>query len=607
MAPIFFSTSEDRLFPEISSAYSGSPNVDASLNPDQLAAVSLFGWAGEELSALQKYLGWGLDPRARMVGLLQLHRGAFSLEQAGQWQRADFFWRKLNKELASPPYGEEFWDSVATSLVTAHPEAKLLGAPGILHQRFFRELLIDSHAAFHNGYAQEASEYAGQRAAQHLEYLRQIVELSPLNDRDKQTLRETAMWLHIETFVAANKWGQAIEVCRSLLALDRESLAYQNKLIDVLWQQVCNVPLTREHVERGLQQVETLRNEFPFNETVYERLADLYYLHAQTLAAQGYLSSALVRVQYALVLNPASTVAAESMRELSEAMLSLISKAGEVRVALADNPTARLTQDGITFLDEAKAGFKPRDDYRDSVQARNAAATVAIAKARTLWHRMGLAEPADRWNARASKLLNAVNQIRTAAPPTSDLRAVAWREIARLDSDLNQLDEKVVCGFLQGEFQGEGDPREKISAGSPAKVPMLAATEPSPKQAGEPMDYWLMSRRDLRLKLQGVAAIVLLLVVGGLIFKDLRARSIRTATYHNILQAANDRQYLQVIQGAENFLSHPLVATDDARDAEVIKLYNEALVLWVARQPGSLNTEAENHVKRYRELVERRN
>ncbi|HEU4766347.1 MAG TPA: hypothetical protein VFS77_03205, partial [Pyrinomonadaceae bacterium] len=118
-----------------------------------------------------------------------------------------------------------------------------------------------------------------------------------------------------------------------------------------------------------------------------------------------------------------------------------------------------------------------------------------------------------------------------------------------------------------------------------------------------PFQYWLLSGKGRRLKFQVAAAVILFVVVSSVFVIDMRARSVRTNSYQSILQGETNGNYLQVIDAAEAFLSHPLVMTADDRDAEVVKRYSEALVMWVARQPGEGSSEITTRVERYQQLV----
>ncbi|HEX8140680.1 MAG TPA: hypothetical protein VF544_24145 [Pyrinomonadaceae bacterium] len=114
----------------------------------------------------------------------------------------------------------------------------------------------------------------------------------------------------------------------------------------------------------------------------------------------------------------------------------------------------------------------------------------------------------------------------------------------------------------------------------------------------------LLAELDMRVMIQVAAAVVLLLVAGGLLARDIWARHARDAAFRQMLEANSRGESLHVIESAEKFLTHrPLNGSRDAREADVVGLYSEALVHWVAEQPGKLDANALAHVARYKQLV----
>ena len=114
----------------------------------------------------------------------------------------------------------------------------------------------------------------------------------------------------------------------------------------------------------------------------------------------------------------------------------------------------------------------------------------------------------------------------------------------------------------------------------------------------------LLTELDMRVMLQMVVAVVLLAVAGGLLARDVWARQARDTAFRQMMDANGRREYLHVIEGAEKFLTHPPTSGGkDAREANVVSLYSEALVHWVAQQPGKLDADTLAHVARYKQLV----
>jgi thiaminase len=135
---------------------------------------------------------------------------------------------------------------------------------------------------------------------------------------------------------------------------------------------------------------------------------------------------------------------------------------------------------------------------------------------------------------------------------------------------------------------------------------MLTSRPIDTEQLGNHFTDWLLGKQDLRLKLRALAVLLLLVVLGFYVIKDYHARSVRTASYQRLIQAENKHDYQQAVEAAETFLTHPPVIVADKREEEVLKYYNEALVLWVARQSNIPQAELAAHLARYRQFAVKR-
>lgn len=146
-----------------------------------------------------------------------------------------------------------------------------------------------------------------------------------------------------------------------------------------------------------------------------------------------------------------------------------------------------------------------------------------------------------------------------------------------------------------------GDESSRRDADSPAELgDLFGQSEPARRQPSRPPGSGL----DMRVTVQVVIAVVLLIIAGALLARDAWSRRARDTAFHQIIEANNKREYLRVIEAAENFLSHqPLNGSRDAREGGIVSLYSEALVHWVAQQPGSLDAKAHAHIARYKQLV----
>jgi hypothetical protein len=111
----------------------------------------------------------------------------------------------------------------------------------------------------------------------------------------------------------------------------------------------------------------------------------------------------------------------------------------------------------------------------------------------------------------------------------------------------------------------------------------------------------------MRVILQVAVAVLLLAAAVGLFVYDTRARQKRDAAFQQVLSANDQREYLRVIEGAEQFLSNSsLNGADDGREESIVGLYKEALVHWVAQRPGGLDADALARVERFKRLAKSR-
>jgi hypothetical protein len=123
------------------------------------------------------------------------------------------------------------------------------------------------------------------------------------------------------------------------------------------------------------------------------------------------------------------------------------------------------------------------------------------------------------------------------------------------------------------------------------------------ERARAPAHNSLLANLDMRVMVQVVVAVVLLIVASGIFARDAWARQARDTAFRQMTDAQGRREYLRVIEGAEKFLTHqPLNGGNDPRAPNVVNLYSEALVHWVAQQPA-LDDGARAHIKRYEQLV----
>lgn len=126
-----------------------------------------------------------------------------------------------------------------------------------------------------------------------------------------------------------------------------------------------------------------------------------------------------------------------------------------------------------------------------------------------------------------------------------------------------------------------------------------SAGEPRRRPARDPL-----GNLDMRVAIQVVVAIILVVVAGALLARDAWARQARDNAFRQMNEANSRHEYARVVEAAERFLtSQPFNRTKDDREPNVVSLYSEALVHWVAQQPGPLDDKTRAHVTRYKQLV----
>ena len=176
--------------------------------------------------------------------------------------------------------------------------------------------------------------------------------------------------------------------------------------------------------------------------------------------------------------------------------------------------------------------------------------------------------------------------------------ADTWKAVTSTHQELAELDPVLIHAFLERKLFGCGN--EPIVAlptlpNSPILTPISTQCQPG----AEPLLPWLFSRQDIRLKLQALVASVLVLTAGALTIQDLSVRSARNVAYQQILNAQEQQDLLSVVKGAEKFFHKTPISGKDGRDTQVMELYSEALVRWVAQQGDQLDANSKAYIDRY--------
>ncbi len=602
-----------RIFPHITpDLYRTLEGANAHA-PDERAARRLLALANRPLTIWQRYLDWKLTAGERLARALGLHKQALEAELAARYERADFFWRQLQHEFKAFTDKDELW---AEALKAAQPEAgaAVMSELNSARARLVDEVFVDTHWAFYRSYAPTDQPLTPQsRALVHFDYLAAFVAHAGLTEAQAaELLREPA-----EALAALGRetkqWQPAETACELLLQHCPGAVEYQQKLADIYFgrtiSQIKNGTSDADYKRdaaaylKGIERTEQLRRRYPDCAVLYEYLGHLYHLRAIKLANAGSVALALQECEKARAHYPPLTEAEQTKDELIKLMRDLQERVRELVAQVSRTPNARLNAKGMQMRTEANTGFDLINKYIDSDEQKQTIEAYYRARDRRVWERTGLAAPADRWAERARLLVEALGYVMSNPPADRFALGQTWAQVAASHPDLAALDPAPVTTFLYRQLYTDGAEPPVQPQPVRASAALAPATMAKATRGGEPFGYWLFSRQNLRIKAQAAIAVLLLLLAGGLIVRNAYARRVRDTAFDQVVAANARHEHLRVIEGAEQFLAHPALGGKDGREARVLSLYNEALVRWVAQQPGKLSEDALAHVSRYRQLV----
>jgi hypothetical protein len=98
-----------------------------------------------------------------------------------------------------------------------------------------------------------------------------------------------------------------------------------------------------------------------------------------------------------------------------------------------------------------------------------------------------------------------------------------------------------------------------------------------------------------------VAASVLVILAASTTLTEYSNRHVRSVAYSHLRQAYDRREYAEVLDEAERFLSLPIHGVD-SRVTEVERLYSESFVRWFTERAPTLD-EVEGRAQRFRALL----
>ncbi|NEO44390.1 MAG: hypothetical protein F6K55_09740 [Moorea sp. SIO4A3] len=631
-----------RVFPQIRPDIYTNDDDLIGLTPDQRFARNLLALANKKFTRWERLVGWKLDGLGQIGRLLLQHRLAIEAELAAQWQRADFLWNQVQIEIKTLLTKDDVWQSLV-SAIADQPGVEVMNHPIKLRQRLVHELLIDTHSAFYNGLTKQPENLSlKDRAFVHIDYIQELLELSALSGDDLLKVLALPWKKRIALYIEEQKWQQAIDLCSNRLKYFPDSIDYQNELAEVHFsatlaklgkgkseaQQLKDA----KRLQDGINHLEKLSKDYPYNLRIFELLGHLHHLRAISLGNGSHLAEALTAVQKALVYNPYLKEVFETRNQLVETMNMLQAQMKEVEAKLATQFNASLNEKGQRLRAEASKGFAPMNAYMKSAKAKETMYGLKIAQAMSLWQRIGLPEPQEsfnnsspavmhtqsgeelptesttHWGRQALVLLDGLNLIFNNPPQNQWDLAAAWEAVVAKKPELAELDSGLIYTFLDRKlFRSTEEPVTPETSIPLSELPQLTPVSVKPKQGAEPFLPWLFSHQDIRIKVQAAVASVLVLTAGGLTIQDKLIRSTRDTAYRQILEAEQQQDHLSVIKGAEKFFANSPISGKDQRDRQVMQLYSEALVRWVAQQEDPLDHKDQKHLDRYRAAISKSN
>ena len=109
--------------------------------------------------------------------------------------------------------------------------------------------------------------------------------------------------------------------------------------------------------------------------------------------------------------------------------------------------------------------------------------------------------------------------------------------------------------------------------------------------------------QDTPTRLLAAAALILVLIVGGLSVHASQSRHTRDRAYQQITAAAAENDYEAVLQSVETFVANPSFPDTDGRRPEVLRLGRQALAHWFASR-GHVGAQTLAQIDRYRFLAD---
>lgn len=566
-----------------------------------------------ELPRWAPYSTWRLDEPQRFARLWRHQQAAVEAELAGRWREADFFWGLVYEQFDDIAQDTSFWHAVADAL---GPTGKI--ETGELRRRFVNEVLIDAHCALYNGYAAHGDPRASERGAVHFNFIKRLLDLGTLTEGQRSGMARALAVGEMEAGEKGQNYEQAIAGCELLLKQRPADEDLQARLALLRYgrtlKKLSEEPALSqddpylETLQDGIGRLGDLERLYPYNLTIHELMARLYNLEARKLGKMSKGARALLAVERALSHSPALADAWVTREGLARWMQEVLERRNEIELDYFRRLTA--AQEANTEVDlsdhlvhQVNEGFESAARYAQSSGAEKVREAYYRARDYYLWREAGL--PVEQREELAALFWDAVSHVAEGQPADEAGVARAWDEVVAQAPELAALDRQRVLSFFARHLLGRaaepavraGEPREEGDA------PRLPVKTAAAARDGEPFRYWLFTPRDLRVKLQAAAAILLLVSAGVLGAREFLASRSRDAAFQRMITAVDRREYADVLDGAETFLESAPLRGADGREGQVRQLYSEAVVRWVAELPGELKSEDLSRLENYKRLM----
>jgi hypothetical protein len=545
-----------RLFPAINANFYASDGN----TPAELLQIG----NGDGLGRWQKRIALCCRGERKFERLLFLHQRAFELERAGQHRRAAFFWDECGLQLGRLWRDARSWDALAARLGGG---AEAMTAEQ-LREHFAWELIADTHIAFFNG---ASSPGDADRAFRHLHWLRDVLLLQPLPDRQNGYLLAAAIRDERRHLQQRRETRAATQAASSYLAIDHTDVALQdeavNSYVEPFSERIGSDlsgldGISQACVANHVATLEALQARYPANRLLYASLSDACIALAITQVKNDQTHQALVSARKAELYAPDSG-AAKAIRQQTEQHMQQLRAVLAAALQRIATEGSELNAAGHRLRYQAETGFSLLASFERSPDSRR------IAQARLA----AMATPVLR---------HAPPQTMPAAPSLAAERTPVVRDRTPFDYWLLSIRDAgtkllaLTAAALIAVTLFSGVRRARIES---ARDEAYAAVERAAR-ARDPLAVLRESERFAHVSGNQRGADWRDSVVDRLRHeaREMPHRLARNDAYDSFVAAHRADQHAGVIAAAERFLAAVRVQDDDPRQSAVLDGYADAIL-----------------------------